>query len=97
LFLSSRFTAISSALESQRTWCRQFPERLEEGTRQEEVLDSELRDSVAEAGEVLADLLEQKERLERRRIASHESQEGLRGEVANLQAAFSELQEKRVR
>jgi hypothetical protein len=52
---------------------------------------------VAEAGEVLADILEQKERLERRRVASGESQEVLRGDLASLQAVFTELEEKKVR
>ena len=51
---------------------------------------------MAEAGEVLADLLQQKGRLEAHRQASGGSLEGLREELGRQQATFSELEEKRV-
>ena len=64
--------------------------------QQERDLDLSLRQTVTEAGEKLAELLQQKEQLQASNSDCEARQEGLKRETATLQAVFNRLEADKV-
>lgn len=73
-----------------------MPQRLEDGVQQELDLDASLRKAVAEAGEQLAALLQQKEQLQARNSKCEARSKELQGDIASLQVAFTKLEADKV-